>query len=151
MQQDREPISAFASDEILAFASQDEAVKWLITAYLEQRKEILRLTEENAAMAARMDLAENCMRNAECNLEIHAGILRRMRRIPNQEPKILDELYDSMVAIGRKQVDFATAAKMVKRSKSRLLQLKAEIGQDMRFVLVPAESHSQKVLIRIRQ
>lgn len=46
MLQDREPISAFASDEILAFASQDEAVKWLITAYLEQRKEIIRLNEE---------------------------------------------------------------------------------------------------------
>lgn len=36
------------SDAILAFASQDEAVKWIITAYLDQRKEIIRLNEEVA-------------------------------------------------------------------------------------------------------
>jgi hypothetical protein len=59
-------------------------------------------------------------------------------------------LFKEMAAIGRKQVDFATAARMVKRSKSRMLQLKGMIGQDMRFVLVPSETHSQKVLIRVR-
>ncbi|MCK9571357.1 hypothetical protein M0R72_20580 [Candidatus Pacearchaeota archaeon] len=67
-----------------------------------------------------------------------------------QDPKILDDLHKEMLAMGRKQVDFATAARMVKRSKSRMLQLKGMIGQDMRFILVPSESHSQKVLIRLR-
>ncbi len=85
------------------------------------------------------------------NQEILFGQLAKLKaRKEPEEPKILDDLYKEMLAIGRKQVDFSTAAKMVKRSKSRLLQLKPEIGQDMRFILVPSESHSQKVLIRVR-
>ena len=79
---------------------------------------------------------------------------KRLAKLENphkpQDTHVLDELYDLMKARGLKQCDFATAAKMVKRSKSRLLQLKPEIGQDMRFILVPSESHSQKVLIRVR-
>jgi hypothetical protein len=55
-----------------------------------------------------------------------------------------------MKAQGRKQTDFATAARMVKRSKARLFQLKAAIALDQRFILVPSESHSQKLLIRLR-
>lgn len=66
-----------------------------------------------------------------------------------QDSRLLDELYKEMTAIGRKQVDFATAARMVKRSKSRMLQLKGLIALDERFVLKPSESHSQKNLIRL--
>ena len=130
-----------ASEEILAFASQDEAVKWLITAYLTQAKRITQLER---------DLVEfNDLRASEI-----AQDRKRLAKLEDphkpQDTHLLDELYAEMQAIGRKQVDFATAARMVKRSKSRLLQLKAEIGQDMRFMLVPSESHSQKVLIRLR-
>lgn len=52
-----------------------------------------------------------------------------------------------MQARGLKQVDFATAARMVKRSKARMLQLKPDIGEDMRFVLVPQKN---KIVIRVR-
>jgi hypothetical protein len=70
-------------------------------------------------------------------------------RLEDDSP-LLDDLYKEMKAIGRKQTDFATAARMVKRSKARLFQLKAAIALDQRFILVPSESHSQKLLIRLR-
>jgi len=56
-----------------------------------------------------------------------------------------------MIAIGRKQTDFATAARMVRRSKRRMLQLKTAIALDQRFILIPSEMHPQKVLIRLRE
>lgn len=83
-----------------------------------------------------------------------AEIRKRLTKIENphkpKDSRLLDELYKTMQARGLKQTDFATAARMVKRSKARMLQLKGEIGEDMRFVLVPSESHSQKVIIRRR-
>ena len=64
---------------------------------------------------------------------------------------LLDELYKEMKAQGRKQTDFSTAARMVKRSKRRIIQLKGAIALDQRFILIPSESHSQKLLIRLRE
>lgn len=85
------------------------------------------------------------------NLGIALSLIAKMRAAKEpQDPKILDELYKQMIAIGRKQCDFATAARMVNRTKSRILQLKPVIAQDLRFVLTPSESHSQKMLIRLR-
>jgi len=78
------------------------------------------------------------------------SLIAKLRPKEPDESTLLDELYQEMTATGRKQVDFRTAARMVKRSKSRLLQIKPLIGQDMRFVLMPSESHSQKILIRLR-
>ena len=130
------------SDSLIAFDSEAEAVQWLLTRVLTLEGRIIQLER---------DLAEfGDLRASEI-----AEDRRRIAKLENprkpQDTHILDDLYSEMQAIGRKQVDFATAAKMVKRSKSRLLQLKPEIGQDMRFILVPSESHSQKVLIRVRQ
>lgn len=126
---------------LLAFGSEAEAVQWLLTAFHAQERRIIQLEK---------DLAEfNDLRASEI-----AQDRKRLAKLEDphkpQDTHLLDELYAEMQAIGRKQVDFATAARMVKRSKSRMLQLKAEIGQDMRFMLVPSESHSQKVLIRVR-
>ena len=84
------------------------------------------------------------------NFGIVMDLVAKLRPKEPEDSKLLDELYAEMTAIGRKQVDFKTAARMIKRSKSRLLQIKPLIGQDMRFVLVPSESHSQKILIRLR-
>lgn len=84
------------------------------------------------------------------NFGIAMDLVAKLRPKEPEDSKLLDELYAEMTAIGRKQVDFKTAARMVKRSKSRLLQIKPLIGQDMRFMLVPSESHSQKILIRLR-
>jgi hypothetical protein len=83
--------------------------------------------------------------------------LDRQRIAKLESPKLevdsplLHELYREMKAQGRKQTDFATAARMVKRSKARLFQLKATIALDQRFILIPSESHSQKLLIRLRE
>jgi hypothetical protein len=64
---------------------------------------------------------------------------------------LLNELYKEMKAQGRKQTDFATAARMVKRSKRRITQLKTAIALDQRFILLPSDSHSQKMIIRLRE
>ena len=63
----------------------------------------------------------------------------------------VDELYNHMKAIGRKQISFKDASRCLKLSKSRILQLKAIIILDDRFVVVPSESHKQKELIRLRE
>jgi hypothetical protein len=89
------------------------------------------------------------------NQLIQLRLINQLRESTAKEPEndspLLDELYKEMVAIGRKQCDFATAAKMVKRSKSRMLQLKTAIALDQRFILIPSESHSQRNIIRLRE
>jgi len=71
------------------------------------------------------------------------------------EPKTvkshLDGLYDHMKAIGRKQVSFREAAKILEISKQRLHQFKAAIALDTRFMIVDSQSHKQKELIRLRE
>jgi len=63
----------------------------------------------------------------------------------------ITKLYAHMEAIGRKQVSFLEASKCLKLSKSRVLQFKAIIALDDRFIIVQSESHKQKRLIRLRK
>ncbi len=91
---------------------------------------------------------EERLHELELRVDAHS---RKICKKKDSEPAILDELYKEMGAQGRKQVDFATAARMVKRSKGRLLQLKGDIALDNRFVIVPSKSHGQKLLIRLRE
>jgi phosphoribosylanthranilate isomerase len=100
------------------------------------------------------DLAATQETQADNQL-IQLRLINQLREEATEEPEVdsplLDELYKEMVAIGRKQTDFATASRMVKRSKVRLFQLKTAIALDKRFILIPSESHSQKLLIRLRE
>lgn len=63
----------------------------------------------------------------------------------------VEELYKHMEMIGRKQVSFKEASRCLKLSKSRVLQLKAALALDDRFIIVPSETHKQKKLIRLRK
>lgn len=63
----------------------------------------------------------------------------------------LTALFEHMEAIGRKQVSFREASRCLKLSKSRVLQFKAAITLDPRFIIVHSESHKQKSLIRLRK
>jgi hypothetical protein len=110
-------------------------------ANLEGKVSALEATEEQDVTRLAVDIADNCQR-----------ITKLEQPQPLQKDSALvDELYKEMKAIGRKQTDFATAARMVKRSKARLFQLKTAIALDQRFILIPSESHSQKLLIRLRE
>ena len=109
---------------------------------------IAHLQEENAALTTtQATLSDNQL--------IQLQLIKRFKEAVKEEPEedspLIDELYKEMKAIGRKQTDFATAARMVKRSKARLFQLKPAIALDPRFILIPSESHSQKILIRLRE
>jgi len=104
--------------------------------------------EKIAALEATANLHEE-------NQLIQLRLIHQLREATKKEPvndsPLLDELYKEMKAIGRKQTDFVTAARMVKRSKRRMLQLKTTIALDQRFILIPSERHPQKVLIRLRE
>ena len=131
----------------------------LTTIATETYEDLTRLARLNDRLEERVILQDGIIsglkseiKGLQENQEILFSQLAKLKsKKEPEEPKIPDELLKEMSAQGRKQVDFATAARMVKRSKSRMLQLKAAIGQDMRFLLVPAENHSQKMLIRVRK
>ncbi len=105
--------------------------------------------EERMAVleASQVTLSDNQL----IQLQLIKQLREAARKGPEEDSPLIDELYKEMKAIGRKQTDFATAARMVKRSKARLFQLKPAIALDQRFILVPSESHSQKILIRLRE
>jgi hypothetical protein len=104
---------------------------------------VANLLEDITALEATQDTQED-------NQLIQLRLINKLQPKPEEDSPLLDDLYKEMKAQGRKQTDFATAARMVKRSKARLFQLKAAIALDQRFILVPSESHSQKLLIRLR-
>lgn len=130
-----------ASEEILAFSSETEAVKWLLSEVYALRKENISYQKKIAELEAINDLRASG----------EAELRRRLSKLENphkpKDTRLLDELYLTMQARGLKQVDFATAARMVKRSKARMLQLKGEIGEDMRFLMVQQKN---KIVIRVR-
>ena len=63
--------------------------------------------------------------------------------------KHLDQLFADMEIIGRKQVSFLEASKVI--GKSRMKQLKPNIAHDGRFIIVKSRSHKQKEMIRLRK
>ena len=70
---------------------------------------------------------------------------------PDTPSDLLDMLYKHMKAVGIKQTTFAGAAKILQRSKGRIKQLHSQIACDQRFIIVPSESHKQRLLIRLRE
>jgi hypothetical protein len=125
-----------------------EAIQPLQDEILDLRGIVARQEEKIADLAATQETQAD-------NQLIQLRLINQLREAATKEPEVdsplLDELYKEMVAIGRKQTDFATASRMVKRSKVRLFQLKTAIALDKRFILIPSESHSQKLLIRLRE
>jgi hypothetical protein len=63
--------------------------------------------------------------------------------------KHLDQLFADMEILGRKQVSFLEASKILNIGKSRMKQLKPNIAHDERFIIVKSRSHKQKVMIRL--
>jgi hypothetical protein len=61
----------------------------------------------------------------------------------------LDHLFADMELLGRKQVSFLEASKILNIGKSRMKQLKPNIALDGRFIIVKSRSHKQKELIRL--
>ena len=130
---------------------QDEVAQLLAT--------VANQSKELASLRSKIATQEQDITDLETRAFDHIGIafgnIKQLRKAVEKEPEddspLLNELYKEMKAIGRKQTDFATAARMVKRSKGRMLQLKAAIALDQRFILIPSESHSQKLLIRLRE
>jgi len=115
------------------------------------KKAIQPLKDEIDTLKTTVATLESTQETQAENQLIQLRLIHELKQKPEEASPLLDELYKEMKAIGRKQTDFATAARMVKRSKARLFQLKAAIALDQRFILVPSESHSQKLLIRLRE
>lgn len=84
-------------------------------------------------------------------LRIIKQLREQISRAPEpKESPLLDALYTEMEILGRKQVSFAEAAKILRVTRQRVQQLKAAIALDQRFIIVPSESHKQRLLIRLR-
>lgn len=102
-----------ASEEILAFASQDEAVKWLITAYLTQAKRITQLER---------DLAEfNDLRASEIAHDRQR--LAKLERLPVKPGKKTDQrkkaLANQLVAIKNIGMTYAQIGKFLELGTRR--------------------------------
>jgi uncharacterized protein (DUF849 family) len=64
--------------------------------------------------------------------------------------QLVERLFREMCLQGFKQVNFSKAAKILNVTPSRVSQIKAAIAIDGRFEIRRAESHKQKLLIRIK-
>ncbi len=119
-----------------------------ITIPLSEYQQLVTAVQEISTLRAELESLQE--RFARDLAEDRQRITKLERKEPEQDSKVIDELYKEMKAQGRRQTDFATAARMTKRTKGRLHQLKAAIALDPRFIIVRSESHSQKLLIRLR-
>jgi len=154
-------INTFGSSPKDNFGSQQE--QQLITLSISDYRNIFiqieKLNDRIAALESHISALEAHQLNDTARLARDIALDRqRISRLEtpkiqpsNEDSPLLDELYKEMQAQGRKQTDFSTAARMVKRSKRRIIQLKTAIALDQRFILIPSESHSQKLLIRLRE
>jgi predicted DNA-binding protein (UPF0251 family) len=131
---------------------------------LQQNKEL------NEKVSKQALLMEKLVKdNGELHQDIHeirdhfpkliAEIKKRLTVLENgatsSDPKTvkmhLDGLYNNMKLTGLKQVSFRAASVIMKVSKPRLHQIKADLMNDNRFIIMKSESHSQKELIRLRE
>lgn len=141
-----DPIFVLTSSQLQEIISR--AIQPLKDEVSELKSTIASQNEKIAFLEATQDTQSD---NQLIQLRLINQLREATAKEPDNDSPLIDELYKEMIAIGRKQTDFATAARMVKRSKRRMLQLKAAIALDQRFILVPSERHSQKVLIRLRE
>ena len=112
------------------------------------RKEVASLHERDNDFEKRLDTFSE---NQLIQLRIINGLKEDIRpHEPNKSP-LIDELYSHMKAVGLKQTTFAGAAKILKRSKVRVHQLRPLLEKDKRFVILPSQSHKQRLLIRLRE
>lgn len=143
------------SEESIFVLTADQLQKIITKAIEPLQDEVSELKATMAGQNEKIALLEATQDTQADNQLIQLRLINQLREATAKEPEndspLIDELYKEMTAIGRKQTDFATAARMVKRSKRRMLQLKAAIALDQRFILIPSERHQQKVLIRLRE
>jgi hypothetical protein len=138
----------------------EEAVFILTSGQLQAviKEAILPLQDHIGSLEARITAQDEKIASLESTQETQADnqliqlrLINKLQPKPEEDSPLLGDLYKEMKAQGRKQTDFATAARMVGRTKRRMIQLKAAIALDQRFILIPSESHSQKFLIRLRE
>jgi len=115
----------------------------------------------NDLLEAKKELQDDIEQIRECFPRMLAEDRRRITALEQGPVQIVkesktaqahvNELYDHMKAIGRKQFTFKDAARCLKISKSRILQFKAIIALDERFIIISSETHKQRRLIRLRE
>lgn len=112
-----------------------------------QLKGIIDLQAEKIATLETMQ--EKQADNQLIQLQLINQLREATKKDPSKSP-LIDELYSHMKATGLKQTTFAGAAKTLKVTKMRVLQLHGAIALDQRFIIIPSENHKQKLLIRLR-
>ena len=114
----------------------------------QDRQDIASLRDAVASMGKQQDtLGENQL----IQLQLINQPKEEIKPTAPDESSLIDELYQHMRAVGLKQTTFAGAAKSLDRSKGRIKQLHPLLAMDQRFIILPSESHKQRLLIRLRE
>lgn len=118
------------------------------------KNEIMDLREIVASQGDKIISLEATQDTQADNQLIQLRLINQLREATTKKPEddspLLDELYRHMRSVGLKQTTFAGAAKILSRSKSRIKQIHPLIAMDQRFIILPSESHKQRLLIRLR-
>ena len=147
--------AALLQDLIGTIRDLKEEITALHEEHTRDREEITNLHKEVASLHERDNDFEKRLDTFSENQLIQLRIINGLREdIRPHEPDnspLIDELYSHMKVVGLKQTTFAGAAKILKRSKVRVHQLRPLLEKDKRFVILPSQSHKQKLLIRLRE
>ena len=128
------------------------------------REVVARLQEDNLGLEEKVATLESRLDNHTERLQNHGGRLIELEmdkeeiavKVAPKEPTAkasphINELYNHMKLTRLKQTTFNGAAKILGVTKRRALQLKPTIAQDMRFIMLPSQSHNQRLVIRLRE
>lgn len=140
--------AGFLQDLLGSLQAVKDEVAALQDEMAQARQEMAALKERSVEDEKRMDsLSENQL----IQLRLINGLKEDIRPHEPDNSPLIDELYSHMKAVGLKQTTFAGAAKILKRSKSRIKQIHPLLAKDERFVILPSQSHKQKLLIRLKE
>lgn len=64
---------------------------------------------------------------------------------------IPDRLFEAMALVGRRQVTFSEAGKLLAITRQRVHQAKGALAADTRFEIIQSGSHRQRLLIRLKE
>jgi len=155
-----DPIFVLSASQLqcIITAAVEDATKSILTALLaldgritalEDRSVVIEAQEKAdiARVVADQDLLGD---NQLIQLQLINKLRESIAKKPDNSP-LIDELYQHMRIVGLKQTTFAGAAKILKRSKGRIKQLHPLLAMDQRFIILPSESHKQRLVIRLRE
>lgn len=114
-------------------------------------EEIQALRDEIANLKVEIDFLHERLGRELLEDRQRISHLENRKSPSNNDRKLVDELYDEMILRDRVQTTFRGVASILEVGKRRALQLKDAIALDARFILLPSDSHSQRIIVALRE